>query len=206
MFCEIKNLFLQKKNIDILYNITTLIKSGEITVIVGKNGSGKTSLLKCLNCLIKPNKGFINHKYNYPFPMLFQKPAIFDNTVKYNFEIVSKIKKVKPTMLWYKKFNLQKISNKKMFEISGGEQQKIFLSRIMSVDSKVVFMDEPNNNLDLSSDELLLNLLLEEKKKNKTIIISLHDINIVKKIADKIIVLDQGNIIFDGLKNNYFNN
>ena len=77
--------------------------------LTGLSGSGKTTLLKCLNCLVKPTSGLLTHKYNRPFPMLFQKPIMFNNTIKYNYEILSKIKKTLPDKRWFDSFNLNKI-------------------------------------------------------------------------------------------------
>ena len=106
-------------------------------------------------------------------------------------------------MKWYQSFGLDRISNKKIHDVSGGEQQKTYLSRIMSVDPEVIIMDEPNQNLDKESDQKFVDLILDEKKKNKTIIIVSHDVKILKKIADKIIMLEYGKVIFDGALNNF---
>ena len=135
--------------------------------------------------------------------MLFQKPALFQNTIQYNFEVLCKIRKIKPHMKWYQSFRLDKISKKKINEVSGGEKQQTYLSRIMSVDPEVIIMDEPNQNLDNENNQKFVELILDEKKKNKTIIFALHDKDIAKYVADKIIMLDQGNVIFDGVLKNF---
>ena len=136
--------------------------------------------------------------FKYPFPMLFQRPIILDNTIKFKFVVVTIIKKIQPMMNWYNAFQLDKIRNKKIYQTSGGEQQKTFLSRIMSTDPEVIIMDEPNQNLDSLSEKILINLINQERKKNKTIVITTHDIKIVKKIADEIILLDRGKLIYNG--------
>mgnify|MGYP001174933870 CR=1 FL=1 len=204
MFCETRNTSVTFDKINALNNISINIENGKITAIIGKNGSGKTTLLRCLNCLINPTSGSLKHKFNYPFPMLFQKPVTFQNTIQYNFEILSKIKKIKPAMKWYKSFNLYKISEKKIDEVSGGEKQKTYLARIMSVDPEVIIMDEPSQNLDNDSTKKFINLILDEKKNNKTIIFASHDIEIVKRIADQLIVLDFGSVIYKGITKNFF--
>lgn len=204
MFCEIKNLSINLNKKNILKNISIKILSGKVTGIIGKNGSGKTTLLRCINCLVKGSRGTIKHSYKSPFPMLFQKPASFQNTVKYNFEILSKIKKINPEIKWFKSFQLEKIKMKKMNEISGGEQQKVFLSRVMSIETNVIIMDEPNQYLDEQSDKKLINLLKEEKKKKKTIVLVSHDINFIRTLADRIINLDNGKIIFNGNTKSFF--
>ena len=204
MFCETNKIFVTFDKINVLKDVSLKIESGKITAIIGKNGSGKSTLLRCLNCLISPTSGFLKHKFNIPFPMLFQKPVTFQNTIQYNFEILSKIKKIKPSMRWYQSFHLNRISKKNINKVSGGERQKTYLSRIMSVDPQVIIMDEPSQNLDSNSNQMLIDLMLDEKKNSKTIIFSSHDIEIVKYAADKIILLDYGKIIYDGVPKKFF--
>ena len=203
MFCRTNQLFISLNKINILNNISINIEIGKITVIIGKNGSGKSTLLRCINCLINPTFGSFKHKYNNPFPMLFQNPITFQNTVQYNYEILSKIKRIKPCIKWYQSFQLDKISKKKISEVSGGEQQKTYISRIMSIDPEVIIMDEPNKNLDKESNQKFIDHILDEKRNNKTIIIASHDREIVKKAADKLIVLNDGNVIFDDTPKNF---
>ncbi len=204
MFCEANKIFITFDKINVLKNISLNVESGKITAIIGKNGSGKSTLLRCLNCLVSPTSGLLKHSFNFPFPMLFQKPVTFQNTIQYNFEILSKIKKIKPSMRWYQSFQLNSISNKNINKVSGGERQKTYLSRIMSVDPQVIIMDEPSQNLDSNSNQMLIDLMLDEKKNNKTIIFSSHDIEIVKYTADKIILLDYGKVIYDGIPKKFF--
>ena len=79
---------------------------------------------------------------------IMNKEFFMEFSRKYNFEILSKIKKINPEIKWFKSFQLEKIKMKKMNEISGGEQQKVFLSRVMSIETNVIIMDEPNQYLD----------------------------------------------------------
>ena len=201
--CKITNLDIKLTDKYILKNVSTEIKKNITTVISGKNGSGKSTLLRTINDLIKPISGELVRNFNSPIPMLFQNPVLFDNTVKYNFEILSKIKNTKPNLSWYNKFNLKKIKYNSIKKISKGERQKLSLSRLMSFDQEVIFMDEPNQNLDIESDKKFIDLILEEKKNNKTIICILHDLKLAKYIADDFILLDNGKIVYDGSFNNY---
>ena len=93
------------------------------------------------------------------------------------------------------------ISQKNINEVSGGEKQKTYLSRVMSVNPEVIIMDEPSQNLDNESNNKFIELIIEEKNNNKTIIIASHDFDIVKKIADKLIILDFGKVSYDGVSN-----
>ena len=131
--------------------------------------------------------------------MLFQKPLILQNSVIYNYQILKQIKKHQINNTWFEKFDLLNLSNQKMNSLSEGEKQKIFISRIMSFDQSQLFLDEPNQSLDLQSEKLLIDLLMKEKKE-KTIIMTLHDFEIAKKIGDYFIYLENGKIL---LQDNY---
>ena len=178
----------------ILQGINLNIVQGNTTVIMGKNGSGKSTLLKLLNQIIQPTSGFFQSSLKSPIPMLFQKPLILKNTVKYNYQILHKIKKFKMNTSWFDEFKLSAIEDQKMNSLSGGEKQKLFLARLMSFDQSTIFLDEPNQSLDLESEKLLANLLLHEKK-IKTIVLTLHDYNLAKKLADHLIYLEKGKIL-----------
>jgi len=136
---------------------------------------------------------------------LFHKPLTLKNTVNYNYQILQKIKKHHINKDWFNKFNLAKLENQKINSLSGGEKQKLFLARLMSFDQLNLFLDEPNQSLDLESERLLVDLLLYEKK-NKTIILTLHDFEIAKKIGDYFIYLENGKILLQGNANKFFDN
>ena len=200
---ELNKIFLNLNQKEILSNISVKIKKNSCFVIMGKNGSGKSTLLKIMNQLVLPTRGKSMFAIEKPVPMLFQKPIWFDNTVDFNFQILQKIKKGQTNYSWYRKFELDKIKNQKFTTLSGGEKQKVFLSRIMSFDQDLIIMDEPNQSLDLQNEKLLLNLLIEEKK-HKTLILTLHDFELAKQLADEIFYLDKGKICLSGNNNNFF--
>ena len=197
---DINYLFDQKL---ILQNINLNIEHSRTTVIMGKNGSGKSTLLKLLNQIIQPTSGFFQSSLDRPIPMLFQKPLILKNNVKYNYEILHKIKKFQINKAWFEKFKLTMLEDQKMSSLSGGEKQKLFLARLMSFDQSTLFLDEPNQSLDLESEKLLTNLLLQEKK-NKTIIVTLHDFEMAKNIGDYFIYLENGKILLQDTSENFF--
>ena len=189
----------------ILQDINVTIEKGKTTIIMGKNGSGKSTLLKLLNQIIQPTSGFFQSFLDKPIPMLFQKPLILKNTVKYNYQILQKIKKYHINKNWFNKFNLSKLEDQKIHSLSGGEKQKLFLARLMSFDQSELFLDEPNQSLDLESERLLVELLQNEKKR-KTIILTLHDFEMAKKLGDYFIYLENGKILLQDKSNKFFDN
>ena len=200
---NLKNIQYQISTKTILENINLNIQESKTTVIMGKNGSGKSTLLKLINQIIKPSSGFFESTLSKPVPMLFQKPLILQNSVNYNYQILQKIKKHQINHFWFKKFDLSNLLNQKMNSLSEGEKQKIFISRIMSFDQSQLFLDEPNQSLDLQSEKLLIDLLINEKKK-KTIVMTLHDFEIAKKIGDYFVFLENGQILFQDSYENFF--
>lgn len=200
---KLKNIEYQIDEKLILQNINLNIVQQKTTIIMGKNGSGKSTLLKILNKIIQPTSGIIQSHLDKPVPMLFQKPLTLNNTVKYNYHILHKIKEFQINNTWFNKFKLSNIKDQKINSLSGGEKQKLFLSRLMSFDQPNLFLDEPNQSLDLESEKLLVDLLIHEKK-SKTIILTLHDFEMAKKIGDHFIYLENGKIILQNDNRRFF--
>ena len=201
---KLENINYQINHKSILQGINLNIEQGSTTVIMGKNGSGKSTLLKILNQIIQPTSGFFQSSLKNPIPMLFQKPLILKNTVKYNYQILHKIKKFQINTSCFDEFKLSALEEQKMNSLSGGEKQKLFLARLMSFDQPTIFLDEPNQSLDLESEKLLTSLLLHEKK-NKTIILTLHDFDLAKKLADHLVYLENGKILLSESIDKFFN-
>jgi len=201
---KLENINYQINHKSILQGINLNIEQGSTTVIMGKNGSGKSTLLKILNQIIQPTSGFFQSSLKNPIPMLFQKPLILKNTVKYNYQILHKIKKFQMNTSWFDEFKLSALEDQKMNSLSEGEKQKLFLARLMSFDQPTIFLDEPNQSLDLESEKLLTSLLLYEKK-NKTIILTLHDFDLAKKLADHLVYLEKGKILISESIDKFFN-
>jgi len=204
MIASLHNVLLNINNKTILDHVSFDIPQNKTTVFLGKNGSGKTSSLRCLNLLQKINSGTIKTLNSCPLPMLFQSPIIFEGNALYNFTFLQKIKKYESKLIWHDAFELSDIHQQNIASLSGGEKQKLFLSRVMSLDPNIIIMDEPNQNLDFQSEVKLKQLLFEEKKKNKTIILSLHDYNFAEEIADYLILLDLGKVILKEQRDMFF--
>ena len=197
-YSAFKNVSLKINKKIILDNISFEIPKHKTTIFLGKNGSGKTTILRTINLLQKITSGEIISNNQKPIPMLFQKPIIFEGNALYNFSILKKIKNYEANLIWHDAFKLSLIHQQDIKKLSGGEKQKLFLSRVMSVDPEVIIMDEPNQNLDLESEKTLTQLIIDQKIRNKTIVLTLHDYKLAKKLADFIILLDKGKILYQG--------
>ncbi len=213
---------------DAIKNINLEIKKGEFVAIVGKTGSGKTTLVQHMNALLSPSKGIV-HIFGHVMPkkkktkigpirkkvgLVFQFPEyqLFEYTVlkdimfgpkNFNFsEEEAKEKAIKAAEL----VGLESdILDKSPFRISGGQMRRVAVAGILAMEPDVLVLDEPTRGLDPKGAkemmELFNNLYLNH---GKTIVLISHDMDVVGAYAKRIIVMDDGEIVFDGLKEKLF--
>ena len=186
----------------ILKNISLEIKQGEFVAIVGESGKGKSTLLNIIGLLEKADSGkvFIDGECNiepnsskaakvlrYKINYLFQNFALIDEKNVYknlmlSLQYVKANKKRKIQMIdsVLSKVGLEGYGNRKVFELSGGEQQRVAIARCMLKPCKIVLADELTGSLDINNRDRVLKLLNELNKEGKTIIIVTHD----KEVAE----------------------
>ena len=206
----IKNLNKSFGEKQVFTNFNCTIKNGFMTAIIGKSGSGKSTLLNMIGLLdldyqgeilyddvnikkLKENKQveFIRNNINY----LFQNYALVDNeTVEQNlllalaYEKINKEEKTTKINEVLTKVGLDNFNNKKIYTLSGGEQQRIALARTILKKGDIILADEPTGNLDEGNKEIVLKILKEFKDLGKTIIIVTHDLSIASE-CDEVIKL-----------------
>ena len=185
----------------ILDHFNMEISEGDFVAITGPSGCGKSTLLNILGLIepfdsgeyeifgIKnPNIDSSNavHLLRDKISYLFQNFALInDNTVYYNLEIAlhflkhSKIEKDSLIASALETVGLSGFENKKIYQLSGGEQQRVALARIMLKPSKLILADEPTGSLDVGNRDKIMDILTSLNQKGKTIIIVTHDQNIV---------------------------
>jgi len=215
--------------LDKIQNITYTFKDEKITSIIGTSGSGKTLLSYLMTGLIVPTKGTIyvegniidNSTKDFKYirriiGYVFQNPEeqFFTNTVKEEIEFSLKRYKYK-----LDKIDIQVINSLKMvglnekflsrnpFTLSGGEKEKLALAIALSLNPKILILDEPTIYLDDKSTSELIELLTKIKEKyNKTIIVISNDMSFVNRISDDIIMLKKGKINLDIPKDKLIDN
>ena len=182
------------------------VKRNEMVAIAGQSGAGKTTLLNIIGLIEKPTSGNIticgiknpklNSKYGirllrYNIGYLFQNYALVDDeTVDFNLNLALKFvktndkRKVKEEAL--QTVGLSGFENKKIYKLSGGEQQRIAIARLLVKPCELILADEPTGSLDNENRNKILDLLDELKHQGKTILLVTHD-DVVKKRCDRVI-------------------
>lgn len=211
---------------EILKGINLEVKRGEKIIIIGPSGSGKSTLLRCLNLLEKPNMGKIIFEgkninfqinideYRQKIGMVFQQFNLFANlTVKENITLAPINLKIKTkeeaendAMKLLKKINLSNKANKFPNQLSGGEKQRVAIIRALAMNPEIILFDEPTSALDPEMVEEVLDLMEELANDGMTMVIVSHEMGFAKKIGDRIVFMDNGKIVEQGISKEIFEN
>ena len=177
----------------VLKGIDFQADTGEVIVIIGPSGMGKSTFLRCINYIERPEKGIIEID-NVMLPMTSVQ------------KIEKEIAKEKALQYLDQVGLLDKI-NEYPSRLSGGQQQRVGIARAMAVNPQLILLDEPTSSLDpelvLGILDILRNLANEHKR---TMIIVTHEMSFAKEIADRIIFMDDGRIIEEGTPEEIFSN
>ncbi|MBP8864993.1 MAG: ABC transporter ATP-binding protein [Acetobacterium sp.] len=197
---------------EVLKGISFSMKRGECLAILGTNGAGKSTLLKCINKILRPQGGSVliekenikdfrqvelakkvayvsqsNHSTAttvFDSILIGRKPYIKWDVSKNDLNIVNETIKM---------LNLEKFVLKNVDELSGGEYQKVLIGRALAQETDVLMLDEPTSSLDLKNQLEVLQLIKEiASLKNITAVVTIHDLNLALRFADKYILLKNG--------------
>lgn len=209
---EIDNIGKKFNDQYILQNIKLTINKGEMVALVGKSGSGKTTLLNILGLISAPSSGRykikgksinnINSKQamilrRNTIGYLFQNYGLIDDeTVEWNLRLAYAYKKIPKREQELQinqllnEFQLEGKSKNKVFQLSGGEQQRVALIKLIIKDCEIILADEPTGSLDVGNRDLVMERLKDMNKLGKTIVIVTHDLNVAEK-CNRIVELDR---------------
>lgn len=213
---EFVNVSKEFKDKKVLHDISFTINDNELVAIIGASGCGKTTTLKMINRLIVPTKGKIlidgknieeidKTELRRSIGYVIQQMGLFPHmTVKENIELIQKLEKKDPKEIEENTNRLMEIMdldgdlylNKYPSDLSGGQQQRVGVARALANNPKVILMDEPFSALDPITRSNLQDELVElHKKMNTTIVFVTHDMDEAIKIADRIIIMKDGDIV-----------
>lgn len=210
-FLSVDNLSFSIDGTKLLTNISFSLEKGSLTLVAGKNGSGKSMLLKCLKGLEKPDEGTISiegralkkeRERMRAFGLVFQDTSleIVGSTVKKDIAFglenlkMERAKIEETTNRMISLFNLEKLQNLPPSVLSGGEKRRLSIAGVLAMEPQVILMDEPLANLDYPSIKMVLSTLLELKKKGITTVIVSHEAEKLLSLTDNTIILSEGRI------------
>ena len=208
------NLSLLLGKTKILDKINCKINNKSIFAILGPNGAGKSMFLKSINGLIGVNPGKINFNsreiddhIRKEIALVFQKPTLLRRSVFENMQFV--LEKKNPLynleiMKLLQRVGLNIYKDKPARLLSGGEQQRLSLARALLINPSLLLLDEPTANLDPYSLNLIEEIILEENKKGKTIILTTHDMGQAKRLAKEILFFNKGKLLEQTKAINFF--
>jgi iron complex transport system ATP-binding protein len=221
MMLQVENVSFSYKHEHILNQISFDLRPKEMLAIMGPNGVGKTTLLRCINGIVTPNSGMVmvqnqdisslslkaiakkigyvaQHAENcrltaFDAILLGRMPHMKWGVTAHDLKLVNAV---------IKQLNLQKLSLRYIDEMSGGERQKVSIARAIVQEPEILVLDEPTSSLDLKNQIEILKLLqIVMREHTVSAIITMHDINMALRFADRFIFIKHGQIHACGDKN-----
>ena len=215
--------------VEALHDISLEIPEGKITAIIGHTGSGKSTLIQTLNGLLLPSEGEIHigdfvitnkksknkniKQLRKSLAIVFQFPEyqLFEETVEKDVAFGLKnygIKDPEATRLAHEALKEVGIDEpfykRSPFELSGGEKRRVAIAGIIALNPDILVLDEPTAGLDPKGSEIILKLIRKFNDEGKTIILVTHDMNIVLNHSDHVVVLNNGQLDFEGTPSDLF--
>ena len=227
---EVQNLVKKYKDIEVVKGVSLKVEKGETLVIIGASGSGKSTILRCINQLEKIDGGNIKidddfmvkeykkgkavyqdkeilKKMNLKCGMVFQNFNLFphmtilQNVTESMIYVLGKNKEEaeKEAKKILEKMGLQDKVNSYPCDLSGGQQQRASIARTLAINPEILFMDEPTSALDPELIGEVLKVIKKLAEDKRTMVIVTHEIQFAKEIADRVIFMDNGTIVEEGL-------
>ncbi|MEQ9108520.1 MAG: amino acid ABC transporter ATP-binding protein [Limnobacter sp.] len=209
----------------VLTNCTTSVKKGEVVVVCGPSGSGKSTLIKTVNMLEPFQEGTITvdgvsvgakgtdlPKLRSRVGMVFQNFELFPHlTITENLTLAqikvlgrSKEEAMAKGLGLLDRVGLKAQAAKFPGQLSGGQQQRVAIARALSMDPICMLFDEPTSALDPEMVNEVLDVMVELAQEGMTMMCVTHEMGFARKVADRVIFMDQGNIVEDCTKEDFF--
>lgn len=199
-----------------LFPISFNVKKAELIAIVGHNGAGKSTLLKILSSSLLADSGKVlidgvdlTNRLDLVRKIGFvsETPNLFEFfTVEYNLNLFAKLFKINHARIEeiLKEFGLLTFRNYKIQNLSKGLKQRVNIGRSLLADPPILLFDEPTSGLDFEMTKEVFRLLKDFHSAGKTIIFTTHRPEEIRTLATRILVLHQGQMVFDGTPDEYF--
>jgi len=222
---DIKNISKWYGSFQVLTDCTTTIKKGEVVVVCGPSGSGKSTLIKTVNALEPFQKGDItvdgisisDPKTDLPklrarVGMVFQHFELFPHlTITENLTLAQikvlgrgKDEAVTRGLKLLDRVGLSEQKDKFPGQLSGGQQQRVAIARALSMDPICMLFDEPTSALDPEMVNEVLDVMVALAKEGMTMMVVTHEMGFARKVSNRVIFMDQGRIVEDAKKEDFF--
>jgi glutamate/aspartate transport system ATP-binding protein len=209
----------------VLTDCTTSVTKGEVVVVCGPSGSGKSTLIKCVNALEPFQKGDISvdgtkvndPKTNLPklrsrVGMVFQHFELFphlkiiDNLCLAQQKVLGRPrdKALMKGMQLLDRVGLKEQAQKFPAQLSGGQQQRVAIARALAMDPIVMLFDEPTSALDPEMVSEVLDVMVDLAREGMTMMVVTHEMGFARKVANRVIFMDRGEIVEDAPKDDFF--
>ncbi|AFL68572.1 amino acid ABC transporter ATP-binding protein [Sulfurospirillum barnesii] len=224
---EIKNLNKWYGDFHVLKDVNLKINKGEIIVVCGPSGSGKSTLIRCINYLEQFQEGeiivdgieLVNDvkkikAIREEVAMVFQHFNLFPHlTILDNLTLAPIWVKKMPrkeaeaiAMKYLERVGIANQAHKYPNQLSGGQQQRVAIARSLCKNPKIMLFDEPTSALDPEMVAEVLDVMIELAREDKTMVCVTHEMGFAKKVADRIIFMDAGQIVEENTPENFFKN
>ncbi len=224
---KIENIYKSYGDLEVIRDISFQMKKGEIKVIIGPSGMGKSTLLKCVNGLTPLDKGKIwidgmeltdskinINKIRSNIGFVFQNFNLFAHLTAINNVCIGPVKvrgmkkdeAMELAMEELRRVGLEDKANAYPAELSGGQQQRVSIARALAMNPKLILFDEPTSALDPELIGEVLKVMTDLAKMGMTMLVVSHEIGFSRAVADEILFLDEGKIIEKGHPNQILTN
>ena len=224
---EIKNLYKNFGNLEVLKGVDLDIYKGEVVAIIGSSGSGKSTLLRCINLLEEPTSGEIlfngvdiNDKKNNidkireEIGMVFQSFNLFENMNVLENCMIAQTKVLKKSKEEAKELAIHFLEQVGMIDfinadtrsLSGGQKQRVAIARALCMNPKIMLFDEPTSALDPEIVGEVLDVMKKLAKDGMTMIVVTHEMGFAEEVSTKVVFMDNGKILESAEPKEFFNN
>ncbi len=214
-------------SLEVLKDINTEIKKGEVVVVIGPSGSGKSTFLRCLNRLEEPSGGTIElggvditdkhvniNKHREKMGMVFQQFNLFNNhTILKNITlapvklgIMKKDEAEKKAMELLRRVGLEEKANAYPSQLSGGQKQRVAIVRALAMNPEVMLFDEPTSALDPEMVGEVLEVMKELARSGMTMVVVTHEMGFAKEVGSRVVFMDEGVIMEENTPEEFFAN
>jgi polar amino acid transport system ATP-binding protein len=217
----------------VLRNISVEVARSEVICIIGRSGSGKSTLLRCINFLEEPSSGMIEveglvakagekgkehrdlvHAIRLKTGMVFQEFNLFPHMTVLGNVIegpvtvkgIEKKKAVEIAEMNLDRVGLLDKKNEFPDRLSGGQKQRVAIARALAMDPRVMLFDEPTSALDPELIGEVLTVMKKVAKEGMTMLVVTHEMGFAHEVADRVLILGEGNIVEQGPPSEIFNN